>query len=213
MTGGIAGYNLGEIASSQNDSYVNIESVDPSLSPEDINLDFLTDVSKLYSLDTSMAAFDTGGIAGYSSGILTGCSNNGTVGYQHIGYNVGGIAGRSSGHISGCTNNASVFGRKDVGGIVGQMEPYIGANLSEDTLTNLQNQMDELSTMIDNAVNGAGEGMNSMISRLNSMADYLDAAAAQRIILKRQARLTALLMVVGRQVVKAVQQLPHRRQK
>ena len=178
MTGGIAGYNLGEIASSQNDSYVNIESVDPSLSPEDINLDFLTDVSKLYSLDTSMAASDTGGIAGYSSGILTGCSNNGTVGYQHIGYNVGGIAGRSSGHISGCTNNVSVFGRKDVGGIVGQMEPYIAANLSEDTLTKLQNQMDELSTMIDNAVNGAGEGMNSMISRLNSMADYLDAAAA-----------------------------------
>ena len=65
MTGGIAGYNLGEIASSQNDSYVNIESVDPSLSPEDINLDFLTDVSKLYSLDTSINGdINVGGIVG-----------------------------------------------------------------------------------------------------------------------------------------------------
>ena len=68
---------------------------------------------------------DTGGIAGYSDGVIIGCSNYGRVGYEHTGYNIGGIAGRQSGVVTSCTNIGTVYGRKDVGGIVGQMEPYI----------------------------------------------------------------------------------------
>ncbi|MGN1346634.1 MAG: hypothetical protein ACI4V1_07590, partial [Eubacteriales bacterium] len=123
-TGGIIGYNLGTVESCWNRSYVNISSVDPTIKLDDIPLDINTDISKLYTLDTKNAASDTGGIAGYSSGIITSCVNYSTIGYQHIGYNVGGIAGRSCGYIDRCTSCAEVYGRKDVGGIVGQMEPY-----------------------------------------------------------------------------------------
>lgn len=178
MTGGIAGYNLGEISSCTNSAGINTESVDPSLSLEDIDFSFMTDLSKLSTLDTNMAATDTGGITGYSSGILLKCVNNGTVGYQHIGYNVGGIAGRSCGYISECTNSADVYGRKDVGGIAGQVEPFIDMNLTEDTLSKLQRQMDELSTMIDSTLDDTNSSVGTITSRLNSMADYLDAAAA-----------------------------------
>lgn len=177
MTGGIAGCNLGEISFSQSDAGINITSVDPSLSPDDINFDFLTDISKLYSLDTSMAASDTGGIAGYSSGILSCCVNRGTVGYPHIGYNAGGIAGRSCGYLYNCSNQASVYGRKDVGGIVGQVEPYIAINLSENTLAQLDGQMDGLNTMINHVLDDADSSAGTVTARLNSIADCLDDAA------------------------------------
>ena len=69
-------------------------------------------------------AQDTGGIAGRSSGTITGSVNHGEIGYPHTGYNVGGIAGRQNGSVVGCENYGSIWGRKDVGGIVGQFEPY-----------------------------------------------------------------------------------------
>lgn len=178
MTGGIAGYNLGVISACQNNAYINITSVDSALSPDEINLDFITDISKLYSLDTSMASSDTGGIAGYSSGLLLDCVNRGTVGYQHVGYNIGGIAGRSCGYLDSCTNRSDVYGRKDVGGIVGQMEPYIAMNLAEDTLSTLRKQMDELNAMIHAALEDADSSVGTAAARLNRMADYLDAAAS-----------------------------------
>ena len=66
-----------------------------------------------------------------------------------MGYNVGGIAGRSCGFISGCTNSGTVYGRKDVGGVVGQMEPYIEMNVGNSALAKMQQQLDELSALID----------------------------------------------------------------
>ena len=74
--------------------------------------------------------FDTGGIVGYSSGVVQSCVNRGTVGYPHVGYNTGGIAGRQDSYLSGCTNSGTVYGRKDVGGIVGQAEPYVLVDLA-----------------------------------------------------------------------------------
>ena len=81
---------------------------------------------------------DTGGIAGYSSGVIQSCTNSGTVGYPHVGYNVGGIAGRQTGYLAGCVNKGSVLGRKDVGGIVGQAEPDLAVNPGSDTLERLR---------------------------------------------------------------------------
>ena len=92
-TGGIVGYNMGTVSSCQNDAYVNITSVDPTLNIADINFDSLLSIKNLASLDTSSVSSDTGGVAGYSTGILQNCSNYATIGYQHVGYNVGGIAG------------------------------------------------------------------------------------------------------------------------
>lgn len=177
MTGGITGYNLGIVRSCQNDGYVNITSVDPSIKLSDIHLDLVLDLSKLQSIDTSASAMDTGGIAGYSSGILESCVNNAAIGYQHIGYNVGGIVGRSCGYIVGCTNHAEIYGRKDVGGIAGQMEPYIEMTMTEDTLSKLQQQLEDLRTMVQGAADDAGDGIGAASSRLNKITNYLDSAA------------------------------------
>ena len=45
---------------------------------------------------------DSGGIAGLSTGIIQYCTNKGSVGYEHVGYNVGGIVGRQSGYVYAC---------------------------------------------------------------------------------------------------------------
>ena len=77
---------------------------------------------------------DTGGIAGYSSGTIVSCNNNARIGYEHVGYNVGGIVGRQNGYISMCINGGNIYGRKDVGGIVGQAEPYVVVDLTDDII-------------------------------------------------------------------------------
>lgn len=177
-TGGIVGYNMGTVRFCENDAYVNITSVDPSLKLDELNLDLMLSLASLTSLDTSTAAMDTGGIAGYSTGILKGCVNKSTIGYPHIGYNVGGIVGRSCGYIWNCENRADIYGRKDVGGVAGQMEPYMELNLTEDTLSKLRSQMNELDSMIDQTLDHASGGMGTVTARLNQIADYLDHAAA-----------------------------------
>ncbi len=83
------------------------------------------------------APSDTGGIAGYSSGSIVNCIYTGSVGYPHIGYNLGGIAGRTSGFISQCRNEGSITGRKDAGGIAGQIEPHIQTVMSQDYIETL----------------------------------------------------------------------------
>lgn len=178
MTGGIAGCNLGTVRWSSNGAYINTVSADRTLSIEDIDLSFMLDLSKLSTLDTSTAASDTGGIAGYSSGIIGNCTNTGTVGYPHVGYNVGGIAGRSCGYLYDCENEGMIYGRKDVGGIAGQLEPYIAENLTESTLAKLQRQLDELDELLNQAMDDAGSGLGTLNSRLNSMANSVGSAAA-----------------------------------
>ncbi len=177
MTGGIVGCNLGSVLTCRNGAYVNIESVDPAIDLENLNLSFTLDLSKLSQLDTAGVATDTGGVAGYSSGIIAECVNAAAVGYQHIGYNVGGIAGRSCGQIRACRNESAVCGRKDVGGIVGQMEPYIRMEVSESLLQKLEAQLDELSGLVNTVANHAEGGSNEIASRLNSMSGYVDNAA------------------------------------
>lgn len=178
MKGGIAGYNLGKITSCQNNISVNTVSVDPSLNLADIDVESILDASKITSVDTTDTSMDTGGIAGYSSGVIEYCTNNSTVGYQHIGYNVGGIVGRSCGYIRECENKAEVYGRKDVGGIAGQIEPYISRELSANTLSDLQQQLNSLSSMLDNVMNDASASIGTVTVRMNSIADYMNSAAS-----------------------------------
>ena len=173
MTGGVAGENRGKIVSCTNGAYVNTVSGDQALSLENINLDFSLDMTKLTSGGALLSSFDTGGIAGYNAGTIRGSENRAIVGYQHVGYNVGGIAGRSCGYITDCENSGAVYGRKDVGGICGQMEPYVEMQLSESTLSKLQTQLNELSALVDKAANDADGGAGGISSSLGSMSNLV----------------------------------------
>lgn len=174
-TGGIVGTNYGLISSSESRMKVNTVSVTPSISLEELNSSLTLDVTRLPSL-SSASMSDTGGIAGYSTGFIMGCVNIGRVGYPHIGYNVGGIAGRSCGHLSGNRNDAEIFGRKDVGGIVGHMEPYISYELSEDLLASLKRELDAMSHTVGEALGNADGSLPAVSSRLNSLLENLDGA-------------------------------------
>ena len=89
--------------------------------------------------------------------------NRGTVGYVHVGYNVGGIAGRQNGYLSGCKNYGEVYGRKDVGGIVGQLEPFTVLQYSESSVLSLSDDLNTLEKMIDELI-GESDSMRSGVS-------------------------------------------------
>ena len=173
MTGGITGYNEGLLADCTNSACVNVESPDPRLDLEDLDLTLTPDLSKLGQANTGASAADTGGIAGYSAGTLSDCVNHGAVGYQHIGYNTGGVVGRSCGQLLRCRNDGSIAGRKDVGGVVGQIEPYIQVDASPTYLSELNRQLYELKSLTDQAANDAQDGAGGVSDRLNDMNDYL----------------------------------------
>lgn len=125
FSGGIVGYNEGYVS-----SCVNRGDVNTTLTVETPDLTDLATATNglalnLLNAEDENVISDTGGIVGFSKGIVVDCSNFGMIGYPHYGYNVGGIAGRQSGFLSGCRNSGQVFGKKDVAGIVGQMEPYL----------------------------------------------------------------------------------------
>lgn len=144
FTGGIAGYSEGLVENCKNAAQVNTGINAGGIEFDSLTLNTLTGSSLTGAQDTDVVS-DTGGIVGFSVGIIMDCENMGTIGYPHFGYNVGGIAGRHSGYISSCINSGSIFGRKDVAGIVGQMEPYL---LLKDSRT-LAQEVALLQSMID----------------------------------------------------------------
>ena len=172
MTGGIAGYNEGLLASCENNAFVNVESTDPRIDLDDLAQALTLDLSALSRLNAGTTVTDTGGIAGYSAGTVSDCVNHGAVGYQHIGYNTGGIVGRSCGQLRQCSNDGAVCGRKDVGGIVGQIEPYIRVD-GADYLSEMNRQLYELRQLTDQAVNDAQDGSGDISGQLSDMNDYL----------------------------------------
>ncbi|MDO4285708.1 MAG: GLUG motif-containing protein, partial [Eubacteriales bacterium] len=175
-TGGIAGQNLGVIRRSVNEASVNTTVQDQSPSTEALESLLYRTLKADDSQAEVVASTDIGGIAGYSGGILQSCTNNGAVGYQHVGYNVGGIVGRQSGYLNGCVNNGAVYGRKDVGGIAGQMVPDIELLFSESSLADLQAELDTLNELLDTAAADAGESSAAVSERLGQTAEYLDGA-------------------------------------
>lgn len=180
MTGGICGSNAGTVENCTNQAAINNESVDPSLSLEDISLDLNLDLEHLSTsisaLAQNNAPVDAGGVAGYSSGIVTRCTNDAVVGYPHIGYNVGGVIGRSCGYVRSCQNTGTVNGRKDIGGIVGQTEPFTLTILSESTVKALEQQLEELDAMVEQTRGDAGALSDITDNRLTSMGSYADSA-------------------------------------
>lgn len=182
-TGGICGKNLGSVLKCSSSCNVNTTSTDTKVSMDDIDLDIYSTIDNLTTISaneeedkTLTSHTDTGGVVGYSSGIIQGCTNTGTVGYQHMGYNVGGIVGRQSGYLVGCSNSGTVYGRKDVGGIVGQTEPYIIMNMSDDVLSQLQTELNKLQSLINDSLDEASASSDSISAQLTDISGYTDTA-------------------------------------
>lgn len=178
-TGGIAGYNLGTLRACINSASVNTANVDPTLSLDDLSIDPASSLTVLVSVgavESRNATSDTGGIAGYSSGSLLSCINRGAVGYPHFGYNVGGGAGRSDGFMDFCSNYGMIYGRKDVGGIVGQMEPYLRLSLRDDLIARLRAELDKLNALVSSTLDDVDSTNDHISSRLDSVSAYTNAA-------------------------------------
>lgn len=183
-TGGIVGENTGNIAGCVNKADVNVSNEDKAMSLEDINLEqYASGLLETESSDgktdkasTINNTIDSGGIAGLSTGIIQYSSNSGTVGYEHVGYNTGGIVGRQSGYVYACENNGTVYGRKDVGGIAGQTEPYIAVDLSEDIAYQLSENIDKLHDLTGEMLNDAGTESDTVSARLTVIRDFVDKA-------------------------------------
>lgn len=181
MTGGITGINHGVVTYCTNYSGIND---DTAWVEEDDEMG----TALLFSINVSedeidfYSGVDTGGIAGYSDGTISRCTNMGTVGYEHTGYNIGGIAGRQAGMISLCVNNGQVYGRKDVGGIAGQMEPYIEV----DEAQSLRNAVNKLHDLIEDTLVDMKDGKDVMKADLDNLTTYGDAALQSGHVLANQ---------------------------
>ena len=175
-TGGIAGRNLGLLLKCENDAEVNTIQHDTSPDLEDISggLSQLSGNQREEGDALLNSHTDTGGVAGYSGGAIQSCVNNGAVGYPHVGYNVGGIAGRQTGYLADCVNNGTILGRKDVGGIAGQAEPYLTLGADSDTLTRLRRELDTLDDLVQSAIDhtqASGDTISAKLERIGLSTD------------------------------------------
>ncbi len=172
-TGGITGENEGQITGCVNDGPVNIsgEAVEKdsqgvtALNEKDLEVSFSQEQIN-----------DAGGIAGYSQGVISDCENRGDVGAAHTGYNLGGIAGRQSGQVLSCQNSGRIRGRKDVGGIAGQFEPYITIDYAEDLFGHLNRQLDQLSEIGKSMIGSAedtGDKTGESIREIGTQVDQI----------------------------------------
>lgn len=173
--GGIAGQNPGSIVRCTNGGNVNVTEVKGSLDVADIDLE------QLNSTENTPVCTDVGGIAGFSSGVIQNCLNSGNVGYPHVGYNIGGIAGRQTGYLDGCVNEGIILGRKDVGGIAGQMEPQLTLKYNQTTLNLLWGELDTLEAMVSDLLAAGNNTVHALTGQLDglsaSTADVKDAVA------------------------------------
>lgn len=170
FVGGISGENAGVIRNCINYATINTTPQQNSVEVSDITMD------TLMNSESANTTTDIGGISGSSNGVIRNCKNRGDVGYQRIGYNIGGIAGTQAGYISGCINYGKIQGRKEVGGIVGQMEPVTVIEFTEDTLQILQDQLNTMSGLVNSAAANAQNGGSQINNQLAVLQDQADSA-------------------------------------
>lgn len=164
-TGGITGENSGSLIRCISTAGVNtgVETVTPEL--DNVKLEDIT------ASENFAACTDTGGIAGYSSGFIQHCISRGDIGYPHTGYNVGGIVGRQTGYIVNCTNHGTVSGRKEVGGIVGQMEPFTQPVFEQSALMDMAAALSGLQGKLDNILAGLDNSNQKLSGHMTGLND------------------------------------------
>ena len=178
-TGGIVGCNEGAVSSCTNVGAINTEYQDNTLNLDGISAELVSKIRQYLGQSTTLtnnAATDTGGIAGHSAGMILSCTNSGDVGYAHLGYNVGGIVGRTDGSVSGCINQGTILGRKDVGGIAGQAEPYQELDLSQSTIQKLRTELDKLHDIVGDTADVADSNSSRITTNLDGLNSQMNAA-------------------------------------
>ena len=145
--GGVVGENHGTMTRCENSGSINAKDLEDNPKTD------YTDLAQLNSMDNIPAYTDIGGVVGLSDGTVQSCANTGTVGYDQIGYNIGGVAGR-----------------KDVGGIVGQLEPEVLKTFSQDFLDKLLTQLDSLQDIMDRTANHADSISDSVHHQMNDLS-------------------------------------------
>lgn len=167
FVGGIAGKNAGTIRGCENRGSINETARQNKVELTDINL------NAVIHSESANTVTDVGGIAGNNTGVIRSCVNYGVVGHRSMGYNIGGIAGTQSGSVLSCENMGEISGRKEVGGIVGQMEPSSVMEFHEDALQILSRQLDSMGKVVSAATSnlqGAGE---KILRQMAGMAGYI----------------------------------------
>ena len=168
--GGIAGENAGVIRNCENTADINTTPQQNQVSLADITLDTLTDT------EAAVTVTDMGGIAGTSTGVIRGCTNWGTMGYNHMGYNIGGIVGSQSGSVLDCQNHGTIWGRKEVGGIVGHLEPSAVIEFDEDALQILKKQISALGSTVNQTAANIQYSASSLYGQINQMGSAVENA-------------------------------------
>ena len=166
--GGIAGENRGTLRDCRGMMDVNTEYI-----PDDEDRSFDISTLRAGREEDIIDITDIGGIAGLSSALIENCANSGAVGYPHVGYNVGGVVGRQSGRVVGCANHGEVTGRKDVGGIVGQIEPHAEWNFTGGGLSDMRSGLYELESSMNTMLGNMGAGMSEAGWLMQDAADIV----------------------------------------
>jgi len=204
-TGGIAGYNEGLTESCENNGDINQggrtaweirddrkkteeeerlnNDDDNGDEPEDENIDKLIPDEMdagyddiLEKIRSDQEVHFTGGIAGTNSGSVIRCVNNGCVGYRHLGYKTGGIAGYERGILDGCKNTGTINGRKNTGGIAGQLEPFVSDVFKEDSFEKVMDESDKLVgslTTLQEELKTEDDNIQERIDAIRGSADTL----------------------------------------
>lgn len=189
-TGGIAGYNTGVLLRCTNTADINTVIDEANRNTAELENIFYHMVKKEDITEYAVTT-DSGGIAGYSTGVVQSCTNTGTVGFSHVGYNVGGIVGRQNGYIANCSNQGVIQGRKDVGGIVGQMVPDVTLQFSMGDLDQLRKELDTLQGCINRLLEDAQSASDTLTGRVSRISLYADTAGESAHSLSEQLQTTA----------------------
>ncbi len=120
--------------------------------------------------------YATGGICGFSDGVIDASTNYAEVGYKNTGSATGGIVGAQNGHVSECRNESAVYGKKRVGGIVGNFEPYTNITYNPDDIQGriddakeqVRGDLDDLSRRFDNDRENIKNDLDDFDSRLRN---------------------------------------------
>lgn len=125
------------------------------------------------NLKANEQATNIGGIAGVNENVIQDCTNEGRIGYLHTGYNVGGIVGLTRGFIQNNKNVGKIAGRRDVGGIAGQMEPSFRVEYGQNAMELLDNSVSGFSTTMDQVINDMQTAINQGASGLSGVVNEL----------------------------------------